>query len=280
MKYVTLSNGVKMPRFGLGTFRVEAGESAYQTVLTALELGYRHIDTAQMYHNEADVGSAIKDSGIQRSEIFITTKQKEHYNGDQAKVLADIHESLKLLKTDYIDLLIIHWPNHDPKMNASTWKVLEKVYQEGLVKAIGVSNFQKHHLDALLETAEIVPMVNQVEMHPGLNQEPLRKYLESKNVIMISYGPFMKGRIYEEPYKDDLAAIASKYNISIAQLVIAWGLERGILMIPKSVNRDRLLENFKAEKVKLEKADVKAINALNRGTRVYTDPDNNPFYNN
>lgn len=280
MKYVTLSNGVKMPRFGLGTFRVEAGESAYQTVLTALELGYRHIDTAQMYHNEADVGSAIKDSGIQRSEIFITTKQKEHYNGDQAKVLADIHESLKLLKTDYIDLLIIHWPNHDPKMNASTWKVLEKVYQEGLVKAIGVSNFPKHHLDALLETAEIVPMVNQVEMHPGLNQEPLRKYLESKNVIMISYGPFMKGRIYEEPYKDDLAAIASKYNISIAQLVIAWGLERGILMIPKSVNRDRLLENFKAEKVKLEKADVKAINALNRGTRVYTDPDNNPFYNN
>ncbi len=277
MKYTTLTNGIKMPMFGLGTFKVETGNTAYQTVLTALQMGYRHIDTAQMYGNESDIGKAIIDSKIPRNEIFITTKQIDHHHGNKAKIMADIDESLKKLQVEYVDLLLIHWPNHEDIINHQVWSVLETAYKQGKAKAIGVSNFLRHHLEALFKKCDIKPMVNQVEMHPGLNQAPLKKYLDLHDIKMISYGPFMKGGIYEDPYVKPLTELALTYQITVAQLVIAWGLQRDILMIPKSANTTRLKENFDAQDIVLKAEDILKINKLSKAKRVYTDPDNNPF---
>lgn len=270
-----LSNGVMMPMFGLGTFRVAPGESAYETVKYALSVGYRHIDTAQMYQNEASVGEAIIDSKIPRNEIFITTKQLIHSSVENMQKAFD--ESLRKLKTDYIDLILIHWPNHNKAINQATWAFFESLYERKLVRAIGVSNFQRHHIIDLLETAKIKPMVNQVELHPGLNQIPLQTYLESEQIAIESYGPFMKGGIFEEPYREKLQEIADHHQATITQVVIAWGLHRGIIMIPKSVTPSRILENYQGQFLELSSHEVSEINALNRGKRVYTDPDNNSW---
>ncbi len=270
-----LSNGVMMPMFGLGTFRVAPGESAYETVKYALSVGYRHIDTAQMYQNEASVGEAIIDSKIPRNEIFITTKQLIHSSVENMQKAFD--ESLRKLKTDYIDLILIHWPNHNKAINQATWAFFESLYERKLVRAIGVSNFQRHHIIDLLETAKIKPMVNQVELHPGLNQIPLQTYLESEQIAIESYGPFMKGGIFEEPYCEKLQEIADHHQATITQVVIAWGLHRGIIMIPKSVTPSRILENYQGQFLELSSHEVSEINALNRGKRVYTDPDNNSW---
>lgn len=270
-----LSNGVLMPLFGLGTFLVEAGDSTYETVRYALSVGYRHIDTAQMYRNEHSVGDAIKDSGIPRQEIFITTKQRGHSTPE--KMRAQFLESLEKLKTDYVDLYLIHWPNHDKTVNQTTWKLFEDLYHEGKVRAIGVSNFQKHHLLDLYETAKVKPMVNQVELHPGLSQVPLKAFLDKEGIAIESYGPFMKGGIFEGIWKDGLSRIAETYGKTIPQIVIAWGLQRDIVMIPKSVTPERILENFNAQSIRLSDNDMKTIDELNRGKRVYTDPDNSPW---
>jgi len=272
---ITLRNGVKMPQLGLGTFLVKDGESAYETVKEALNIGYRHIDTAQMYFNEASVGKAIKDSGIPRSEIFITTKQARH--GSLDKMRKQFYESLDKLGTDYVDLYLIHWPNHDKKVNQQTWALFEELYNKGLCKAIGVSNFMKHHILDLYETAKIKPMVNQVELHPGLSQEPLKKFLDEEGIAIESYGPFMKGGIFEGIWQEGLDEIAKKHDKTIAQIVISWGLHRGVIMIPKSITPSRLLENYEAKDIKLSEEEILTINNLNRGKRVYTDPDNSPW---
>lgn len=271
----TLANGIKMPLFGLGTFLAQNGESAYHAVLYALKVGYRHIDTAQLYQNEESVGQAIKDSKIKREDIFITTKQKYHSNIENMQKMFD--ESLSKLQTDYVDLYLIHWPNQDKKINQQTWAFFEKIYKEGKAKAIGVSNFTKSHLRDLLETAKIKPMVNQVECHPGLTQVPLKAYLDEENIALESYGPFMKGGIFESPFKEKLETIANKYQATIPQIVIAWGINQGIIMIPKSVTEERILENFKGKDIKLTKEEILEINGLNRGKRVYSDPDNSPW---
>lgn len=276
MKNIILNNGVVMPQFGLGTFKLEAGESAYETVKTALKIGYRHIDTAIMYLNEADVARAIKDSGLKREEVFVTTKFVKLYDGNKELMRKDIEASFERLDLGYVDLILIHWPNVDKKVNQAAWSVLEEYYEKGLFKAIGVSNFQIHHLDALLETAKVVPMMNQVECHPLLSQKGLQSYLKSKNIHMTSYGPFAKGKIFEEPASPVLKSVADKYNATLTQVVIAWGLKRGIVMIPKSVNENRLLENYNGSMLELSDADMGLIDSINRGTRVYTDPDNNP----
>ncbi len=275
MKTIRLHNGIEMPQFGLGTFLVKSGESAYETVKYALEIGYRHIDTAQMYGNEGSIGKAIKDSGIKREDIWITTKQKRHMNVE--KMAEAFQESLDLLQTDYVDLYLIHWPNHDYKINAETWAFFETLYKEGKCRAIGISNFQVHMIDDLLKHAHIVPMVNQVELHPGLSQVPLKAYLDQKNIKIQSYGPFMKGGVFEGRYSDVLAPIAETHQASIAQIIIAWGLQRGIIMIPKSVTPKRIKENFEAQKLTLSKDEMVKIDELNRGQRVYTDPDNSPW---
>lgn len=270
-----LHNGVEMPRLGLGTFLVSDGSSAYDTTLHALKVGYRHIDTAQMYKNEASIGQAIVDSKIPRHEIFITTKQMGHSTPE--KMRKQFEESLRKLQTNYVDLYLIHWPNHDKKINQQTWALFEKLYQEKKVRAIGVSNFQRHHLEDLLETATIVPMVDQVELHPGLSQVPLQKYLNSKNIALESYGPLMKGGVFEGIWQEGLSKIAEKHQASIPQIIIAWGLARNIIMIPKSVTPSRIEENFKSKDIILTQEEMDTINQLNRGKRVYTDPDNSPW---
>ena len=270
-----LYNGVKMPQLGLGTFLIKDENEAYETVKYALEVGYRHIDTAQIYRNEEMVGKAIKDSKIPREEIFITTKYWGFHN--EEKMEAAFNESLEKLKTDYVDLYLVHGPSHSIEINARTWAFLEKLYNEKRVRAIGVSNFQKHHIEELLKTAKIVPMVNQVELHPGLSQVPLKAYLDSKKIAIESYGPLMKGGIFNPPYSDQLQMIAHRHKATIAQVVIAWGLQRGILMIPKSVTPKRIVENYESLHVKLSDSEMEAIHQLNRGNRVYADPDNTPW---
>jgi len=270
-----LNNGVKMPLLGLGTFLALDGDSAYQAVKHALEVGYRHIDTAQMYQNEESVGQAILDSGIPRSEIFITTKQRYHSTFDKMNQM--FLESLTKLKTDYVDLYLIHWPNHDKTINQQTWAFFESIYQKGQARAIGVSNFQKHHLLDLFETAKIKPMVNQIELHPGLSQVPMKAFLDHESIACESYGPFMKGGIFEGIWLETLEDIARAHQASIPQIVIAWGLARHIIMIPKSVTPERILENYQSIDIQLSEEDINRINSLNRGKRVYTDPDNSPW---
>ncbi|WP_026399984.1 aldo/keto reductase [Acholeplasma equifetale] len=277
MRFITLNNGVRMPQFGLGTYKVEAGESAYETVLAALKVGYRMFDTAKMYHNESDIGRAIRDSKIDRSEIFVTSKIYKLYHGDQSKIEKDILDSLEKINLGYIDLMLIHWPSPDPEINLKAWQVLEKFYEKGLIKAIGVSNFRIHHIDYLVKYAKIKPAMNQVECHPLLSQEPLLNHLKKLNINMTSYGPFAKGRVFEAPTSEALTEIAKKYDATISQIIIAWGLKRGIVMIPKTVHEERLIENFNALNIELSDEDLIKINALNRGQNVYTDPDNNPF---
>ena len=272
---ITLNNGLKVPKLGLGTFKITDEKEAYETVKYALEVGYRHIDTAQIYNNEHMIGKAIKDSNVKREDIFITTKYWGFH--DEIEMEEKFYESLEKLKTNYVDLYLIHWPNHNKAVNAKVWSFLEKLYKEKKALAIGVSNFQEHHLESLLKTAKIIPMVNQVELHPGLTQMPLNTYLKSKNIQIESYGPLMRGRIFETPFKEKLEEIANKHNATIAQIVIAWGLNRNILMIPKSVTKERIKENFEARNIKLTEAEILEINALNRGSRVYTDPDNAPW---
>lgn len=278
MKQFKLNNGVLMPAFGLGTFRVEPGESAYETVLAALKMGYRHIDTAIMYGNESDVGKAIRDSKIPRQEIFVTSKIAKHYLGDKALIMKALDESLERLNIGYIDLMLIHWPNQDDAMNQLVWSVLESYYEAKKFRAIGVSNFQKHHLTALLEKAKIKPQVNQVECHPLLNQTAMHKFLVEHDIQMTSYGPFAKGKVFEGQTLDVLTEIAKDYGASVSQVIIAWGLMRNIVMIPKSVHEERLLENFKGQELVLSASDIEKINGLNRGSRLYTDPDNNTIY--
>lgn len=270
-----LANGVEMPMIGLGTFLVADGKSAYDTVLHALHVGYRHIDTAQMYKNEESVGQAIKDSKIPRKEIFITTKQRGH--STIPKMRAQFEESLAKLQTDYVDLYLIHWPNQNKEINQQTWSFFETLYLEKKVRAIGVSNFTRSHLTDLFETATIKPMVNQVELHPGLSQAPLKKYLDSEGIAIESYGPLMKGGVFEGIWGETIGEIAKKYNASIPQIIFAWGIARGVIMIPKSVTPERIEENFKSKDIVLAKEDILAIDELNRGKRVYTDPDNSPW---
>ena len=270
-----LYNGVLMPRLGLGTFLVKDGESAYHTALHALQVGYRHIDTAQMYQNEASIGQAIVDSKIPREEIFITTKQRGHSTPE--KMRRQFEESLAKLQTSYVDLYLIHWPNHDKKINQQTWALFEELYKEKKVRAIGVSNFQRHHIEDLMETATIRPMVNQVELHPGLSQVPLQNYLISQGIQIESYGPLMKGGVFEGIWQEGLSKIAEDHNATIPQIIIAWGLARNVIMIPKSVTPSRIEENFRAKDIVLTKEEIETINQLNRGKRVYTDPDNSPW---
>lgn len=272
---ITLHNGLKMPQLGLGTFRITDPKEAYDTVRTALEIGYRHIDTAQFYKNEEMIGQAIKDSKIPREEIFITTKYWGFHDEDEME--EKFKESLEKLQTDYIDLYLIHWPSHTRSENIRVWRHFEKLYEAKKVLAIGVSNFQKHHLSELIEDAKIVPMINQVELHPGLSQVALNNFLKSHKIQIMSYGPLMRGRVFETPYYDTLDMVAHRHNATIAQVVIAWGLHRNVVMIPKSVTKSRLEENFKAKDLKLSNKEIDVINELNRGQRVYTDPDNVPW---
>jgi len=266
-----LHNGVEMPWLGLGVFRAEEGPEVRQAVEWALELGYRSIDTASIYGNEQGVGEGIRASGVPRSEIFVTTKV---WNSDQGHdlALAAFDESLRKLGLDYLDLYLIHWPVRGKF--SQTWKALESLYKDGRVRAIGVSNFLVHHLDALLQETELMPMVNQVEFHPRLLQPELLNYCRENKIQLEAWSPIMKGRVTELP---ELVTMAKKYDKTPAQIVLRWDLEHGVVTIPKSVHKERIEENAQIFDFQLSPEDVAAIDTLDRGERLGPDPDNFDF---
>ena len=262
-----LNNGVHMPWLGLGVWQVAEGQEVIQSGEYALKHGYRSIDTAAGYLNETGVGTAIKNSGIPREQLFITTKLA---NGDQGyeSTLRAFEESRRKLGLEYIDLYLIHWPGKD-KYKA-TWKAFEKLYQEGLIRAIGVSNFKVHHLESLAEDSDIVPAVNQVEFHPLLLQQELLSYCKQKGIQLEAWSPLMQGHL-DQPV---IADLAQKYGKTPAQIILRWDLQVGVVTIPKSVREARIQENANIFDFTLSDEDMQAIARLNQDSRFGPDPDN------
>ena len=260
MNYVTLNNGVKMPQLGYGVYQVTK-EECERCVLDALEVGYRAIDTAQSYFNEAEVGDAIEKSSVDRKDIFLTTKVWiEHYGYEAAK--ASVLKSMEKLKTDYIDLVLLHQPFAD---YYGAYRALEDLYEEGKLRAIGVSNFYPDRLVDIASFARIKPMVNQIETHPLNQQIEAHKWLEKYGVIHEAWAPFGEGRgnMFSNSV---LQAIGAKYNKSVAQVILRWQLQRGIVVIPKSTHKERMAENLNVFDFTLTDADMQSIAALDTQT--------------
>ena len=272
---VTLNNGVQMPWLGLGVFLAKEGNEVVQAVKTAIKQGYLSIDTAAVYKNEKGVGQAIaeliSEGIISREDIFVTSKV---WNSDQGydSTLAAFNESLHKLNLDYIDLYLVHWPVKGKYKD--TWRALEKVYAEGKVKAIGVSNFQVHHLDDLLQDASVVPAVNQIEFHPLLAQHQLRDYSKTKNIQLEAWSPLGQGNLLDH---DLLKQIAAKHGKTTAQIILRWDLQLGVVTIPKSVKEHRIIENASVFDFQLDDEDIAAIATLNENKRFGSDPDNFNF---
>ena len=241
----TLSNGVQIPCVGFGTYLTPDGETAVSSVIEAVHAGYRHIDTAAVYGNEKSVGKAICKCGTDRKELFITSKVWNSAQGYETTLHA-FDKTLSDLELDYLDLYLIHWPiprKHDDdwqQLNRETWRAMEKLYREGRVRAIGVSNFKPRHLDALLEKADIAPMVDQIELHPGMPQDETVEYCRARDILVEAWGPLAQGRLFESVELDVLAA---KHRKSVSQIVLRWHLQRGILPLPKSITPSRIVEN-------------------------------------
>lgn len=252
--------------------RCRRAKKTAEAVRTALAAGYRHIDTAAIYGNEADVGIGIKQSGVAREEIFLTTKL---WNDDMRKGRAReaFFESLEKLQTDYVDLYLIHWPVAGKYMES--WKVLEELYQEKRIRAIGVSNFHKHHLEDILSIAIVTPAVNQIERHPLLSQMPLIQYCEGLDIAIEAYSP-LGGTGGTLLHNEELQRIAKKYGKSPAQIVLRWNVQRDIIVLPKSVHTERIIANGELD-FTLHEEDMAAIDALNRDERVNADPDHFNF---
>ena len=271
----TLSNGVHIPCVGFGTWQSKDGPEARDSVAEALRAGYRHIDTAQGYGNEESVGQAVKESGLSRGEVFLTSKLTNSVRGyDQT--LSAFHESLRKLGPDYMDLFLIHWPrpvsfrNDWEAQNAQSWRAMEDLYREGKVRAIGISNFHPHHIEALLKTATVAPMVNQIRLAPGDTQDEVVSFSREKGMLLEAYSPLGVGKVFEVPQMKDLAR---KYGKSIAQIAIRWSLQRGYLPLPKSVTPARIRENTEVFDFQLEDADVELIAGLKGCVGYSADPD-------
>jgi diketogulonate reductase-like aldo/keto reductase len=271
----TLSNGVTIPCVGFGTWQTPDGEVAVSSVKAALEAGYRHIDTAAIYGNEESVGRAIRESGIKRNEIFLTTKLWNDDHGYDSTLRA-FEASSKRLGTDYFDLYLIHWPNpakfrsNWQEANAGTWRAFEELYQAGKLRAIGVSNFHQRHLEPLLEKAVVAPQVNQIRLCPGCTQDAVVEYCRAKNILLEAYSPLGVGKIFEAP---EMKVFADKYRRSIAQICIRWSLQRGYLPLPKSVTPERILENTKVFDFELSREDVEKIAGLTGIAGLDQNPD-------
>lgn len=266
-----LANGVEMPCLGLGTWQSQDGPEVQRAVTWALHQGYRHIDTAAIYRNEIGIGQAVASSGLDRKEIFITSKV---WNPDQGfeETLRAFDQSLKKLNTDYLDLYLIHWPVKGQFLE--TWRALEYLYQEGRVRAIGVSNFMVHHLHKLLETCEFIPMVNQFEFHPRLGQPDLVRFCRDRNILVEAWSPMMKGRV-NDIY--ELVEIGKDYNKSAAQVSLRWALQKGIVVIPKSVRLERIKENAQLFDFELDDEEMALIDGLDQDIRIGPDPNNFNF---
>lgn len=272
MNYIELNNGVQIPQLGLGVFKTPAGETTENAVKWALQDGYRHIDTAMIYRNEESVGKGIAESGVAREDIFLTSKL---WNDDvrSGQVIQAYEDSLTRLNTDYLDLYLIHWPAEG---FSEAWRDMETLYLSGRVRAIGVSNFQQHHLDTLMETAIVVPAVNQIESHPYLSNQPLIDFCAQAGITPEVWSPLggTGGHLLDDLV---LAEIALKYEKTPAQIVLRWDIQREVIVIPKSVHQGRIASNLDVFDFTLSDEDMKRIDQLNKDERVGADPDNFNF---
>lgn len=274
-----LHNGVKIPCVGFGTYQIANGESAVSAVRNALETGYRHIDTAAGYGNEESVGIAVKQSGISRDEIFVTSKLQNPEHGYENTMRA-FEQTMKNLDMDYLDLYLIHWPNpikfrnEWQSANAGTWRAFEELYKGGRIRSIGISNFHPRHIDELMKTAAIVPMVNQIRLCPGDTQNEIVNYCRERNIILEAYSPLGTGQLFEVP---DMQSIAQKYGKTIAQTGLRWSLQKGYLPLPKAVGQTHIKENADIFDFELSAQDVQTISDLKGCCGYAQNPDLTTF---
>ena len=267
---ITLNNGQHIPQLGFGVFQIEP-EDTVEAVVTALQAGYRHIDTAEGYGNEKQVGEAIAKSGVDRSDVFITSKlSNDAHLPDDARLAFE--ETLEALGTDVVDLFLIHWPlptRYDGDY-VSTWKTLEEFYRDGRARSIGVSNFQPHHLRRLHSESQVPPAVNQIEVHPYLTQEDVRAFCAEHQIAIEAWSPIAQGQVLGDP---EIVTIAERTGKSPAQVVLRWHIERGDIVFPKSVTPARIRENIDIFDFELSAQDMETISALNKDMRTGPDPD-------
>jgi diketogulonate reductase-like aldo/keto reductase len=262
--FYLLSNSYKIPNIGFGTFRTPSGEETEKSVLNAIKLGYRHIDCAAAYGNEKSVGEAISKSGVAREELFITSKL---WNDDKGyeNTIAAFNRTLEDLQINYLDLYLIHWPiakaskNNWQEANNESWRALEDLYKQGKIRAIGVSNFLKHHLESLMETVKIQPMVNQIEFHPGMLQKETVAFCEKHNILVEAWAPFSNGQILNNPV---LKEIADQYEKSVAQITLRWIIQKGIVPVSKSVTPERIKNNLEVFDFEISSKDAERIDNL------------------
>lgn len=267
----TLHNGVEMPYLGLGTYQSDNDREVVEAIKTAMDVGYRHIDTASVYKNEEGVGEGIRESAVSRKDVFVTSKV---WNTDQGydATLRAFDASLERLGLEYLDLYLIHWP--EPGKYKETWKAMERLYAEKRVRAIGVSNFLRHHLEDVLKDGEVVPMVNQMEFHPHLVQQDLIDFCNKNTIQYESWSPFMQGKLFE---LDLCSRLEEKYGKSAAQLILRWNLQKGVVAIPKSVHAKRIKTNAAIFDFELAPEDISFLDSLENGERTGPDPDNFDF---
>jgi diketogulonate reductase-like aldo/keto reductase len=267
---ITLNNGKKMPCLGLGVYKASEGGEVEEAIKYALKIGYRLFDTAAIYFNETGVGKAINHSAVARNEIFVTTKLWNDRHGFN-ETLKAFNESINKLNMDYVDLYLIHWPVGGKIVE--TWKAFEKLFNEGRTLSIGVSNFLEHHLNDLIDSAEIMPAVNQIEFHPYLQQKSLVNYCKNKGIVVEAWSPLARGRVFCDPTIEDLA---KKYGKTPAQIILRWAYQLGVVIIPKSVHQNRIKENATIFDFKIEYDDMKKIESLDKGEegRFGAHPDN------
>jgi 2,5-diketo-D-gluconate reductase A len=265
---VTLNNGVEIPQLGFGVFQIPPDETVKATT-TALEVGYRHIDTAQMYGNEREVGIAVRESGIPRGEVFVTSKLNNN-RLERDDILRSFDTTLADLGFEYLDLFLIHWPLPGVSDYVARWKAMEEIYASGRVKAIGVSNFQPHHLRDLFASSEVRPAVNQIEVHPYLTQDEVRAFGAEHGIVTEAWAPIAKGKVADDAV---IQGIAAEVGRTPAQVTLRWHVQRGDVVFPKSVTRARVEENFHIFDFELDEEAMSAISALNRDERTGPNPD-------
>jgi 2,5-diketo-D-gluconate reductase A len=266
---ITLNNGVEIPQLGFGVFQVKPEETA-QAVQTALEVGYRHIDTAEMYGNEKGVGEGVRNSGVPREEVFVTSKLNNGFHA-HADALKAFDQSLADLGFDYLDLFLIHWPLPGIDVDfVETWKAMEEIYHSGRAKAVGVSNFNAHHLGKLFAETDVRPAVNQIEVHPYLAQDDLRAFDAEHEIATEAWSPIAQGKVLDDPA---VVRVAERTGRTPAQVTLRWHVQRGDIVFPKSVTRSRVEENFALFDFELSQDDMREISALDRGERTGPDPE-------
>ncbi len=266
---VSLGSGVEMPWLGLGVFQSKPGRETEKAVAWAIEAGYRHVDTAAVYENERSVGRGVRSAGVDREEVFVTTKV---WNTDQGydQTLRAFDRSLDELGFDQVDLYLVHWPVPSQGLAAETWRALERIHDEGRARAIGLSNFHAHHIEQLMDTAQVAPTVNQIELHPYLQQDELVAFCAARAIVVEAWSPLAKGEVVDDPV---LRRIGEKHGKTPVQVTVRWLLQRGIVAIPKSVHRDRIVANAQVFDFELDGEDLAAIADLDEGRRTGPDPD-------